>query len=50
MAQTIQTPPDPSLAESAIELAAELLQHAEAVQTSAEEKQGAKLARMMKER
>lgn len=49
MTLTTQNPPDPTLAESAIELAAQLLQRAEAVQTSAEEKQGAKLARMMKD-
>ncbi|GAB5493824.1 MAG: bifunctional proline dehydrogenase/L-glutamate gamma-semialdehyde dehydrogenase [Phototrophicaceae bacterium] len=49
MAKTTHNPPDPSMAEAAIELAAELLQNAERVQTSAEEKQGAKLARMMKD-
>lgn len=49
MVKTTQNPPDPTLAESAIELAAQLLQRAEGIQTSAEAKQGAKLARMMKD-
>ena len=55
MALNIQNPPDtvpevdPSVAEEAIELAAQLLQKAEAVQTTAEARQGAKLARMMKD-
>ena len=53
MALNVQNPPDtlpdvdPGIAEEAIQLAAELLQKAESVQNKAEEKQGAKLARMM---
>lgn len=55
MATNTQSPPDDSLdidlslAEEAVELAAQLLQRAEAIQTPAEEKQGAKLARMMRD-
>lgn len=53
MALNIQRPPDtlpevdPAIAEEAVQLAAELLQKAESIQNKAEEKQGAKLARMM---
>ncbi len=55
MALSTQNPPetlpevDPSLAQEAVKLAAQLLQEAEKVQTSAEATQGAKLARMMKD-
>lgn len=53
MALHIQHPPgtlpevDPSVAQEAVELAAKLLKQADAVQDKTEEKQGAKLARMM---
>ena len=48
--QSVETPHvDPDLATEAVDLAAKLLQKAEAVQTASEKKQGAKLARMMED-